>query len=100
MPIHKRVAREDEALQPTVRSPQQLRYSSPHRQITEEKQCVGCILTLNYLEESREGKEDSKRKVTQAKTHSNASANLPGVHPNIPGKTAALAWFELCLNYI
>lgn len=48
MPIHKRVAREDEALQPTVRSPQQLRYSSPHRQITEEKQCVGCILTLNY----------------------------------------------------
>ena len=46
------------------------------------------------------GEEDGKRKVTQAKTHSNAPANLPGVHPNIPGKNAALAWFELCLNYI
>ena len=88
-PILKRVAREDEALPPTARwSPQQLHCSPPHRLITEKKQRVECILTLNYGREAGGRGKDSKRKVTQAKTYSNAPANLPGVHPNTDRKSA------------
>ena len=53
-----------------------------------------------YLSQNMGGREGGKskqvhvsNKVTQAKAHGNAPANLPGVPPDITGETAAFAWF-------
>ena len=47
-----------------------------------------------------EGKDASKRKATGAKAQGQATANLLGVHSNIPCKTVAMGWFQHCANYI
>ena len=49
-----------------------------------------------------EGNDAGGRKATGAKAHGQATANLPGVPPNIPHKTVPLSWFQHCakFNYI